>query len=56
MRLLGCTCRRRILTEYVRYGLLPYPVDGLWFKRPDVDRAIAIFAERKRRAGMTGEG
>jgi hypothetical protein len=53
MRLIGCTCRRRILTEYIKYDLLPYPTDGLWFKRTDVDRCIAIFEERRRKAGMT---
>jgi len=53
MRMLGCSCRRRILTEFVRYGLLPYPTDGLWFKRADVERVLATFEERRRKAGMT---
>lgn len=53
MRMLGCSCRRRILTEFIRYGLLPYPTDGLWFKLDDVERVTALFEERRRKAGMT---
>ena len=55
MRMLGVSCRRRMLTEFIRYDLLPYPTNGLWYNRLAVERVLAIFAERKRRAGMTRE-
>jgi len=56
MKRIGITCRRKILTEYVRLGLLPWPKDGLWFTVRDVERVVAEFAERRRKAGMTREG
>jgi len=52
MKMLGCTCQRRILTEYVKYDILPYPTDGLWFARADVERAIAIFDARRLKARL----
>ena len=51
--MIGCPCQRQILTEYIQYGLLPYPKDGLWFALHDVERVIAGFEARRKKAGMT---
>ena len=39
-------CRRRVLTELIRTGLLPYP-DGPFFKRVVVERVVAYYEERR---------
>jgi hypothetical protein len=54
MKRLHIDCRRKILTEYVRLGLLPYPTHGVWLPEADVERVAAMFEERRRKAGMTG--
>ena len=56
MKRIGIKCRGQILRDYVRHGLLPRPTDGLWFKESDVEHVLAVFAERRKRAGMTREG
>lgn len=52
--MIGISCQRTILTEYVRLGLLPWPVGGLWLPLADVERVVAMFAARRKKAGMTG--
>lgn len=47
-------CKRRVLTELIRTGLLPYPTNGAMFRRADVDRVVSYYA--KRRAAMRARG
>lgn len=44
-------CKRRVLTELVRHGLLPWPEAGL-FRLTDVEALEAHYAERRARLGQ----
>lgn len=46
-RLLG-VCKRRILTEYLRLGLLPWPEPGALFRRDAVEALAARFEAKRR--------
>lgn len=47
-------CKRRVLTELIRTGLLPYPTHGAMFRREDVNRVVAYY--ERRRAAMRARG
>jgi hypothetical protein len=54
-KLLGC-CKRMLLTEYIRRGLLPYPdPKTMTWPRDAIDALVARFdAERKARPTRVG--
>jgi len=49
-------CRRRLLTEYVRLGLLPYPdQQRIAWAEADIVKLEAYFEDRRRRSGLAGD-
>ena len=47
-RILGC-CKRLLLSEYIRRGILPYPTDGVW-PRSLIEELAAKFDASRRDA------
>lgn len=40
-------CKRRILSEFIRHGLLPYPAPGALFQLADVEACAARFEVKR---------